>query len=42
MWVKQFATAFVIRAGVWSLRGKLLGGVYGLVPHFLRGVLLYN
>ncbi|MHC5936015.1 hypothetical protein [Nostoc sp.] len=28
---------FVIRAGVWSLRGKLSGGVYGLVPQLLPG-----
>jgi hypothetical protein len=35
--VKQFAIAFVIRAEVSSLKGKLLGDVCGLVVHFYLG-----
>ncbi|MHC5915232.1 MAG: hypothetical protein ACYTXE_30535 [Nostoc sp.] len=35
--VKQFATAFVIRAEVSLLRGKLSGGVYELVLQFCLG-----
>ncbi|MEH2279570.1 MAG: SDR family NAD(P)-dependent oxidoreductase [Nostoc sp.] len=33
MWFKQSAIVFVIHAGVWSSRGKLLGDVKGLVIH---------
>ncbi len=35
--VKLFAKHFVIRAEVWSLRGKLWGDVCGLVVHFYLG-----